>query len=64
MLDMLVASGVHAILRTSSIFDTRIHMVQTKPRYPAQLPRVAGLHSSMATMGAHVIQLGGPWHDS
>lgn len=61
---MSLSSGIDAISWTPSIFDTRLHLVETKSRYSAELPWTLGIHRPISSMGLDGIQFGSTRHYS
>lgn len=64
VLDMPLSSSVHAFPWTPFILYTRLHMVETQPRYTFEFPGTACLHSAVSAMGIDGIHFDRTWHDS
>ena len=62
--DMSLAVSINALSWTPIIFNTRLHLVAAQPRYSFEFPGLAGLYSSIPTMGVDGIQPGVTWHSS
>jgi hypothetical protein len=62
--DMSISSGINAIPWTSTVLNTRLHMVAAQPRYSIELPGSAGFHGAVLAMGVNGLQSSATWYDS
>lgn len=60
--DMPLANGIDAILRAPTLLNTRLHLVEAKPRYALEFPWPACFHSSISALGVDGFQPGVTWH--
>lgn len=54
--DRPIATRLDALPRPPAVLNAGIHMVATKPRHQAELPRTAGLHRAVSALGLDGIQ--------